>query len=241
LAQGSGIASARCREDVMAHRTVRAVMTVAVATVSLDTPFKRLAAIMAEHGVNALPVLDAQGRIAGIVSQSDLIRKVEYQDDPAARRPPHSHHHAQAAGLTARDVMSSPAVTITPGGSIVAAARAFDRGHVSHLVVTEADGTLAGIVTPRDLLKVYLRTDDDIRSEILGEVITKYLGCDPDRAEVAVRDGIVTLRGGVERKSMVPLAARMAQSVDGVVDVVNKLAYAIDDSHLPTAADLDEP
>lgn len=99
--------------------------------------------------MNALPVLDAQGRIAGIVSQSDLIRKGEYLDDPAARRPPHSHHHhAQAAGLTARDVMSSPAITITPGTSIVAAAGAFDRGHVSHLVVTEADGTLAGIVTP---------------------------------------------------------------------------------------------
>ena len=113
-------------------------------------------------------------------------------------------------------------------------------GHVSHLVVTEADGTLAGIVTPRDLLKVYLRTDDDIRSEILGEV-TKYLGSDPDRAEVAVLDGIVTLRGEVERKSMVPLAARMTRSVDGVVHVVNQLAYAIDDSHQPMAADLDEP
>jgi hypothetical protein len=81
----------------------------------------------------------------------------------------------------------------------------------------------------------------DTGSEILGEVITKYLGCDPDRAEVAVTDGIVTLSGEVERKSMVQLAARMARSVDGVVDVVNELSYAIDDSHLPTAADLDEP
>ena len=53
----------------MTHRTVRTVMTASVATVSLDTPFKGLAAIMAEHGVNALPVLDAQGRIAGIVSR----------------------------------------------------------------------------------------------------------------------------------------------------------------------------
>ncbi len=137
--------------------------------------------------------------------------------------------------------MSSPAITITPEVSIVAAARAFDRGHVSHLVVIEADGTLAGIVTPRDLLKVYLRTDDDIRREILGEVIAKYLGCDPDRAEVTVTDGIVTLRGEVERKSMVPLAAQVTRSVEGVVNVVNELAYAIDDSHLPTAADLDQP
>jgi BON domain/CBS domain len=158
-----------------------------------------LAAIMAEHGLNALPVLDAEGGIAGIISESDLIRKEEYQDDPAARRPPHSHHHR-----------------------------------------AQADGTLAGILTPLDLLKVYLRSDGEIRDEILGEVITNYLGCDPGRAEVIVTDGVVTLRGEVERKSMVPLAGRMARSVDGVVDVVNNLAYAVDDTHLPTAAELDE-
>jgi len=225
----------------MAHRTVRAVMTASVATVSLDTPFKGLAVTMAEHGVNALPVLDGQGRLAGIVSQTDLIRKEEYQDDPAARRPPHSHrHHAQAAGLTAREVMNSPAVTIGADASIVAAARMFDREHISHLVVTGPDGAVAGIVTPRDLLKVYLRSDDDIRGEILAEVIGHYLGCDPDRARVTVVDGIVTLRGEVERKSMIPLAERLVRATDGVVDVVNELAYAVDDSRLPTAADLDE-
>jgi CBS domain-containing protein len=225
----------------MTHRPVRAVMTAAVATVSLDTPFKALAAIMAKHELNALPVLDAEGGIAGIISESDLIRKEEYQDDSAARRPPYSHHHrAQAEGLTAGQVMNSPAITISPEASIVAAARAFDRAHVSHLVVTEADGTLAGILTPLDLLKVYLRTDGEIRDEILGEVITNYLGCDPGRAEVTVTDGVVTLRGEVERKSMVSLAGRMARSVDGVVDVVNNLAYAVDDTHLPTAAELDE-
>jgi CBS domain-containing protein len=225
----------------MTHRPVRAVMTATIATVSLDTPFKAVAAIMAEHQLSALPVLDREGRIAGVVSESDLMRKEEYQDDPSVRRPPHSHHHrAQAESLTARQVMSSPAITISPDASIVAAARAFDRAHVSHLVVTEADGTLAGIVTPLDLLRVYLRTDREIQHEILNEVITSYLGCDPGRAEVAVADGMVTLRGEVERKSMVQLAARMARSVDGVVDVVNQLAYAVDDTHLPTAVELDE-
>jgi len=224
----------------MTHRPVRAVMTAAVAAVSADTPFKALAAIMAEQRLSALPVLDSEGCLAGIVSESDLMRKEEYQDDLAARHPPHSHHHrAQAEGLTAGQVMNSPAITISPDVSIVAAARAFDRAHVSHLVVTESDGALAGIVTPLDLLKVYLRTDDEIRDEILYEVIADYLGCDPGRAEVTVTDGIVTLRGEVERKSMVPVAARMARFVDGVVDVVNHLAYAVDDTHLPTAAELD--
>ncbi len=225
----------------MTHRPVRAVMTAAVATVSLDTPFKALAAIMAEHRLTALPVLDTAGCIAGIVSESDLMRKEEYQEDPSARRPPHSHRNrARAESLTAGQVMSSPAITISPAASIVAAARTFDVAHVSHLVVTESDGTLAGIVTPLDLLKVYLRTDDEIRHEIVEEVITSYLGCDPRRAEITVTDGIVTLRGEVEHKSMVPLAARLARSVDGVVDVVNHLAYAVDDTHLPTAAELDE-
>jgi CBS-domain-containing membrane protein len=149
-------------------------------------------------------------------------------------------HHAQAAGLTAREVMSSPAVTIGADASIVAAARAFDREHISHLVVTAPDGAVAGIVTPRDLLKVYLRSDDDIRGEVLVEVIGHCLGCDPDRARVTVVNDIVTLRGEVERKSMIPLAERLVRATDGVVDVVNELAYAVDDSRLPTAADLDE-
>ena len=51
-------------------------------------------------------------------------------------------------------------------------------------------------------------------------------------------DGVVTLGGEVERKSMIPLAVRMARAVDGVVDVVDQLAFSIDDSHLPTASDL---
>jgi len=225
----------------MTHRPIRAVMTAAVATVSPDTPFKALAAIMAEHGLTALPVLDSAGRVAGIVSESDLMRKEEYQDDPAAGRAPHSHQHrARAEGLTAGQVMSSPAITISPEASIVAGARAFDKARVSHLVVAEADGSLAGLVTPLDLLKVYLRADGEIRDEILREVITGYLGCDPGRAEVTVTDGIVTLAGEVEHKSMVPLAARMTRSVDGVVDVVNRLAYAVDDTRLPTAAELDD-
>jgi CBS domain-containing protein len=123
--------------------------------------------------------------------------------------------------------------------SIVEAARSLDRHHVGHLVVAEEDGSLAGIISPRDLLKVYLRTDEDIRGEILGDIIIKYLGTDLERVKVAVDGGIVTLRGEVEHKSMVPLAARLTRAVDGVVDVKAILSYAIDDSHLPTASDLD--
>jgi CBS domain-containing protein len=222
----------------MTHRSVRDLMTRSVVTVSLDTGFKDVATIMEERGVSALPVLDARGCVAGIVSETDLLRKEEYQEDPEARRAPLlGHGRDRAAALTAEDVMSAPVITISPDASVVEAARSLDRHHVGHLVVAEEDGSLAGIISPRDLLKVYLRTDEDIRGEILGDIITKYLGTDPERVEVAVHGGIVTLRGEVEHKSMIPLAARLTRAVDGVVDVKTDLSYAIDDSHLPTASD----
>ncbi len=222
----------------MTHRTVREVMTQPVVTVSLDTGFKNVAALMAERGVSALPVLGAGGRVAGVVSEPDLLRKEEYQEDPAAGRPPLlGHGRARAAGRTAGDLMTSPAVTISPDASVVEAARALDRHQVGHLVVAAEDGSLVGIVSPRDLLKVFMRADEDVRREIVGEIITKYLGTDPARVEVAVNDGIVTLRGEVEHKSMVPLATRLTRAVDGVVDVVTGLSYAVDDSHRPMSSD----
>jgi CBS domain-containing protein len=220
----------------MTHRKVGDVMTTEVVTVTQDVPFKEVAAIMAERSVSALPVLDHQGRVTGVVSEADLLRKEEYQEEPEAKRPPRWRHHdarVRAAGLTAGDLMTSPPVTITPDASIVAAARALDRHHVRRLVVNSADGWLAGIVTPSDLLRVYLRSDEEIRAEILQEIISDYLGTNPDLVKVAVREGVVTLAGRVETKSMIALAVRMSRGVDGVIDVVEQLGYAVDDTHVP--------
>ena len=219
----------------MTHRKVGDVMTTEVVTVTEDVPFKELAAIMTERGISALPVLDHQGRVAGVVSETDLLRKEEYQEDPEAKRLPRWRHHdarIRAAGVTANDLMTSPPVTITSEASIVAAARALDRHRVRRLVVTSADGWLAGIVTPSDLLRVYLRSDEEIRAEILQDVIG-CLGTNPSLVKLAVREGVVTLAGRVEAKSMIDLAVRMSRSVDGVVDVVEQLGYAVDDTHVP--------
>jgi osmotically-inducible protein OsmY len=95
-----------------------------------------------------------------------------------------------------------------------------------------------GIVAPRDLLKVYLRSDEEIRDEIVHEVVDDYLGTNPALVKVAVADGVVSLGGEVEKKSMVRLAVKMARSVDGVVDVAERLTYAADDTRLPSAPDL---
>jgi CBS domain-containing protein len=203
----------------MAHRRIRDLMTADVVTATLDTQFKELTGLMAIHKVSALPVIDSAGGVAGMVSELDLLRKEQFEDQP---------------GRTARDLMSSPAVTVAPDATIVTAAQLMDRHRIKQLVVVGADGMLAGIVTPRDLLRVYLRSADEIRAEVVSEVLTSF-ATNPALVTVTVADGVVTLDGQVEQKSMIPLAVRLTHAVDGVVDVVDRLTFALDDTQ-PSAA-----
>ena len=225
----------------MSHRTVGEVMTSDVVTTSADTPFKELAALMARRFVSALPLLDASGRLAGVVSEADLLPKQEFQDDPKARPLPWRRRwlwRARAAGTVAADLMTSPAVTIGAEESVVAAARLMERRKVKRVPVTSADGHLAGIVSRCDLVRVFLRPDSEIRDEIIREVFTDYLRTNPVLVRVDVTEGMVTLAGEVEKKSMIPLAVRMSRSVDGVVDVADELTFAVDDTHLPPVTDM---
>jgi CBS domain-containing protein len=225
----------------MSHRKVREVMTASVVTARVDTPFKELAVLMAEQGVSALPVLDAEGHLAGIVSEADLLPKQEAQEDPNARPLPWWRRwlaRGQAAGTSAAGVMTSPAVTIGLDDSVVAAARLMERHRIKRLAVTSPDGRLAGIVSRADLVRVFCRPDPEIREEIVREVFTDFLGTNPALVRVTVTEGMVTLAGEVEKKSMIPFALRMARSVDGVVDVTSELTFAVDDTRLPPVPDL---
>jgi len=224
----------------MSHRKVRDVMTTDVVTVPSDMRFKELAALLGRLKVSALPVLGPDGRVAGVVSEVDLLRKEEYKQDPDAKRAPRWRRwadRARAGGRTAADVMSVPAITVTPDASVVAAARLLDRHHIRRLLVVGAGERLVGIVTPHDLLRVYLRSDEEIRDEIVNDILVHYLGTNPALVKVTVTDGVVTLAGELEKKSMIPIAICMAQAVDGVVDVVGQLRCAVDDAHLPPYVD----
>lgn len=225
----------------MAHHRVREVMTADVASARQDTPFKELAGLMAARGISALPVLDEEGRVAGVVSEVDLLRKEEYQEN--GRRPPrwrHRRSRAKAAGVTAKDVMTSPALTIGPDATVVEAARALLGHNVKRMPVADSAGHLAGIVSQRDLLRVFLRSDQEIASEIRTEVFGEELGTNLALVQVDVAEGVVTLSGEVQDKSMIGVAVRLAHSVDGVVDVVNHLTYAVDDTSLPKSSSLSD-
>ncbi len=225
----------------MSHRKVAEVMTRDVVTAAENTGFKELAALMARHHVTAMPVLDSDGTVTGLVSEADLLPKQARQEDPTAKSLPWWRRwlaRGRAAGVTAADLMTAPAVTIGPDQSVVAAARLMEVRKVKRLPVIGPDGHLVGIVSRCDLARVFLRPDSAIREEIVDDVFAQYLSTNPAMLHVTVTDGLVTLAGEVENKSMIPLAVRMSRSVDGVVDVTDELAFAVDDTGLPKTRSL---
>ncbi|MFD8725791.1 CBS domain-containing protein [Streptomyces sp. NPDC059629] len=195
------------------------VMTRTVAAVGRRAPFKEIVRLMRDRQVSALPVIEGAGRVVGVVSEADLLANEELRDDPDAaylqlRQPVDV---AKADALTAGDLMSLPAITVRPDATLSEAAGTMAREGVKRLPVVDEAGLLTGIVSRSDLLKVFLRGDAEIADEVRRE-IGSYLA--PSSAvRVEVSDGVVTLAGRIHDTALVPVAARLVRTVEGVVDV----------------------
>lgn len=201
-------------------RTVGDVMTQPVVAVSRGATFKEMVATVERWKVSALPVLTDDRRVVGVVSEADLLIKEEFRGarltlTGAARRP----DSARAVGTTAEELMSSPVITVDANATLPQAARVMAHRRVKRLPVTDAFGRLVGVVSRSDLLKVFLRSDEDIAREVREQAVTPLLRAASPHVEVGVADGVVTLRGVIPDTSLVPVAARLARSVEGVVDV----------------------
>jgi CBS domain-containing protein len=215
------------------HSLVKDLMTPQVVTVGPAAPFKEIAARLAEHRVSAVPVVDDDGRVLGVVSEADLLLKEEFtdpdQDIPLFWTKRRRLERGKAAGTTARDLMSVALVSISPDATVAEAARRMHTAGVKRLPVVGEGGRLVGIVSRGDLLKVFSRTDQAIRREIMDDVIVGEFTMDPNRFFIHVDDGVVVLQGRVERHSLLPYLLRAVHGVEGVVRVENRLAYDLDD------------
>ncbi|MER7279130.1 CBS domain-containing protein [Dactylosporangium sp. NPDC000244] len=224
----------------MSRWEVADVMTVGAVSVREDTPFKEIVDLLEAHEVNALPVVDAFDRVAGVVSSADLMAKIEFAGDDDRVRMFESRHTRQARGkahaTAAGELMNAPAVTITGGASLAAAARIMEAAGLKRLPVVDDLGRLVGMVTRRDLLKVFLRTDADILRDIMAETLPGMPGVEPAQLRAEVDDGVVTLLGQVERASVIPSLIRRIERIDGVVDVVSHLSAIADDEPKPYQA-----
>jgi CBS domain-containing protein len=129
--------------------------------------------------------------------------------------------------------MTTKVVTTVADVPLARAARLMTRHGVKRLPVLDPDGRhLVGVVSRTDLLRAFLRSDDDIRADILGEVLVRLLWQDPTAVAVEVVDGVVTLSGELGERSTAEAAERLVRRLDGVVDVTSHLTWRIDDGGL---------
>ncbi|MEV6579749.1 CBS domain-containing protein [Streptomyces sp. NPDC051582] len=204
--------------------TVSDVMTHTAVAIGREASYKEIVELMHQWEVSAVPVLEGEGRVVGVVSEADLLPKEEFRrTDPTL--PDQLEEASKAGGVLAEELMSSPAITVHPDAPVAEAARIMARKHVKRLPVVNALGMLEGVVSRSDLLKVFLRPDEELAEEIRQSVLSEL--APGVNADFGVQDGVVTLRGPLRDRALVPLLARAIRAVEGVVDVRMELDGAV--------------
>jgi CBS domain-containing protein len=219
------------------------VMTVDVVSVRQGTPFKEIAAALVDEGISAVPVLDEDGFVIGIVSEADLLAKMAY---PGERRQGlHTLVDVLAGrdlrwldksqGLTAGDVMTPSVFTVSADDDLHVVARKMLEHEMKRMVVVKS-GRLAGMVSRSDLMRLFVESDDAMRERI--EQFLRRCGyAEPDhKVTVAVRKGVAHLSGQVLYEGDIRVAGSLVAQFDGVVAVSNRLLYReADPARVPSA------
>ena len=194
------------------------VMNRSVHVVAPFTSIKTVARMLYENQVGALPVVDVAGVVVGVVSEADLVARIALAPETGT-------------GVTAAGVMSAPAIAAPPDLPVRQAAELMHRRHIRHLPVVDENGRLQGIVSRGDLLRLFLRGDEDLRRRVVDDVLPRLSWLERNRVQADVEGGIVELRGSVSRRSDVEALARVVGRIDGVVGVnTEQLGWDSDDS-----------
>lgn len=208
------------------------IMSSPVVTVSTDAPLKQVIGTLLEHSIAAAPVVDADGRLEGIITEADLLSRPAYGQGRSRPLRLVAEYFAgndpqwlrKAEGLVARDVMTHAVATIRSSADIHTAARRLLEHRVKSLVVTDDAGDIVGIVARRDVLGFYAPADDKVVTAV--DRILHDSRWVPEGIDVTARvhAGIVTLEGSVLHPSDRRVVDAAVRALPGVVDVVDRLA-----------------
>lgn len=209
----------------MRHLRAKDVMTSPAITCPPETTLPEVVRLMREHHISGVPVTDPVGRLMGIVTEGDLLLK---EAGPggfplrAYERPPDGASDAErelqrTRGRIVGDVMIRDVITADQDTPIRALACTMARRGINRVPIV-ADGRVLGMVTRADVLSVFVRPDDEITAEVEG-ILRRDLRLDPDAIEITVCDGVVTLRGEVDRAPQPGLIEAWVGEIDGVAGV----------------------
>ncbi|GGS55534.1 hypothetical protein GCM10010206_16760 [Streptomyces cinerochromogenes] len=208
---------------------VRDVMDVPAASVRESLSYRDIARLLAREHAGALPVVDAEDHVIGVVSESDLLAKVAFE--ASGHRPGpigrlrERRIHGKARGDTAADLMTSPAITVLPGATVAEAAWLAALSRLKRMPVTDHGGRLVGMVGRDALLQALIRDDDGIRAEVEAMIQACCPPAERDTVTAAVHDGIVELTGRMPSASVARLVAEV-EAIADVVEVKNLLTAA---------------
>ncbi len=198
---------------------VRDIMSSPVITVTLVTTVKHAASLLAANGFTALPVLDDDGDLIGIVTEADLVRD-RFLRDPRYR----SAYEADVAGTdgaphlpaaTVGSVMTTPVIGMGASTDVVDAVTAMLDDRVRSIPIVDGS-RVVGIVTRRDLMRMLARGDHAIAADVRHQ-LAMYGG--PDRWTVEVHDGAVAIGDEFDNPTDRHVAAVLAEAVSGVTAV----------------------
>lgn len=220
--------------DVMARSVIKAHTTM---------PLRDVAGLLVDNRISGVPVVDDEGSVVGVVSEADLLIKEQGPEAIRHRRlarflgesTESRAQLAKLAAVTASEAMTAPAVTIGPDRPISEAAATMTARNMNWLPVVDG-GRLVGIVTRANLVRAYVRSDDELAMTIREEVLLHILWLDPRLFTVAVTDGVASISGRVQRRSTAEMIAPTVSMVPGIIDVRADVTWAVDDSRFEPSA-----
>lgn len=218
---------------------VRDIMTRDVMTVTPETPLPALAALFAERGISGVPVVEADGKLVGMATEGDLMRRLAAEGEPPRSwfrsllesEQRQAQHYAQTHGRHARDVMSTELLTISEEESVNKAAAILEQKGIRRLPVVR-DGKLIGILSRADLMRAVLAppeaaatatSDREIHTQIRREM-RKHPWADSYLLFVDVVGGVATFHGFCRSTEIGQALRVLAEAVPGVKDVRLDLA-----------------
>jgi CBS domain-containing protein len=188
-------------------------MTSPAITVAPETHCKDAAALLVRHRISALPVVDGEGRLVGIVSEADLLQ-LETSPDPRSQATP-LPPRSSPVPRRVDEVMTPDVYTIDEDTDLGVVGQRLLEANVKRLPVMRGD-RLVGIVSRQDLIRVIARKDEDVEAAIAGTL--REEGLRLTTLGVRVRDGVVELDADCDPQAL-RLAEILVRSVPGVLDV----------------------
>jgi CBS domain-containing protein len=214
---------------------VQDIMTREVLTIGPEAELRDVARILVERDISGLPVCGMQGELVGIISEGDILVKEGGPRDESSplgwlRGAAAKRARQKARALKVRDAMTMQVLTISPYASVAEAARRMSDLGIKRLPVVK-DDKLVGIVSRTDLVRAFVRSDEEIRQEIREDILRRTLWLEvPEAVQIEVKRGAVELSGYVETATDAVLVQKLVARVPGVVSVDGELDWTFDDS-----------